>query len=78
MSTRESLPARLRQATDNSELLPVVSFGEWVRRIQVLCDEAADALSPNPPIEPERDREASLYGGYAALWHSNYGPTGGR
>lgn len=31
------------------------------------------SLSP-----PEIDREASLYGGHAALWHSNYGPTGGR
>lgn len=47
MSTRETLPARLRQATDNYELLPAVSFAEWVHRIQVLCDEAADALSPS-------------------------------
>lgn len=55
MSTRESLPSRLRQATNNFELLPVVSFGEWVRRIQVLCDEAADALSPRK--NPSQDRK---------------------
>jgi len=30
-----------------------------------------------PTPEPKIDREASLYGGHAALWHSNYGPTGG-
>lgn len=39
-------------------------------------DLGPDPFVKNPPTEAEADREASLYGGHAALWRSNYGPTG--
>lgn len=51
--TQQSLPVRLRQATDNYDLLPVVGFTEWVRRIQLLCNEAANSLEREPVADGE-------------------------